>query len=472
MNKFFGFVILSCLTSFGIASAQPKLREQIEGLTSQHSAEDVQYGVVVQDLKSGDVIFQKNAHIPLNPASNTKLLTTFSALSLLGPEFRFKTELLGLESKNKETLKTLTLKGYGDPFFSTERLAGMVRQLKARGIRSVEEVRLDATFFDGDGFPGRMEGRQRDAAFNCTVSALSIDHNRLEVVVVPGRRIGEPAEVSLNPPLPGFLLEAEVQSGKKRGRVIVKNAESESEKPEISVRGLVAAGGGAETFPISVHQPQALVGQRLLAALQTEGIQVSTAARFGAAPDKSSVLAETLSPPLGEILQEINKQSDNFMAEQLTKYLGARFGKNPGSTSAGVRVILKQLKELGVKLSGVMLENGSGLSKKNRIPAETLVQVLQKAYQDPKLRSDFLSSLSILGVDGTLRRKFKNSDAAGRFFGKTGTLNGVSALSGYAFPSADSEAGPYAYAFILNGGGKNFWKEKQLQQDILSLLLK
>jgi D-alanyl-D-alanine carboxypeptidase/D-alanyl-D-alanine-endopeptidase (penicillin-binding protein 4) len=159
------------------------------------------------------------------------------------------------------------------------------------------------------------------------------------------------------------------------------------------------------------------------------------------------------------------------MAEQLTKALGAKFGGKPGTTEKGVAVILKKLKEMGVRTQGISLENGSGLSKKSRLRAETLAEVLTAAYQDPKLRVAFISSLSVLGVDGTLRKKFRRSDLAGRFLGKTGTLNGVSSLSGYVYPKNSEKNHPFVYAFILNGKGKNFWKEKQLAQDILETLL-
>lgn len=451
------------------AQANP-LRLELEELTSQHSSEDVQYGILIRDLETGKVVYEKDADRLLNPASNAKVLTTLAALALLGPDYRFKTQFLGTGDMRQGRLPVLILKGFGDPSLDSYRLEAMVRALKKQGFRQIDQVLVDGSYFDGQDFPGQMEGRQRDAGFNCSVGALSLDHNQIEVTVSPGPKLGAPAEVQIQPPLPDFPISGEVATVKKRGRVIVRN-DPEAQGLGIAVKGGISLKSEPQTYKVSIHQPLDLAGLRLLEALRAQGIQVPATYRLAAAPAKPKVLVEAESPPLREILQEINKKSDNFVAEQLTKTLGAQFAGAPGSTEKGVKVILKKLKEMGVRTQGVELENGSGLSKKSRLRAETLAEALEAAYQDPKLRGEFISSLSVLGVDGTLKRKFRNSDLAGRFLGKTGTLNGVSSLSGYVYPKNSEKNHPFVYSFILNGKGKNFWKEKQLAQDILETLL-
>ena len=478
----YSLACLLILVSFSLnkvapaTQANPLLGDELENLTSQHSAEDVQYGILVHDLETGRVVYAKDADLLLNPASNAKVLTTFAALALLGPDYRFKTQILGQEGKendkeDKGRWTSLTLKGFGDPMFNAEQLDTLVGELKKQGLRQVDEVFIDGSYFDGQAFPGQMEGRQRDSSFNCSVGALSLDHNQLLVRVSPGSQVGAPAEVQIQPHLPGFPVSGEVATVKKRGRVIVRN---DPEAPDlgISVKGAISLNSEPMTYKISVHHPLELAGLRLVEALRAHGIAAPDRPRFAAAPTKSKLLVEAASPRLSEILQEINKRSDNFMAEQLTKALGAKFGGAPGTTEKGVAVILKKLREMGVRTQGIDLENGSGLSKKSRLRAETLVETLTAAYQEPKLRVAFISSLSVLGVDGTLRKKFRRSDLAGRFLGKTGTLNGVSSLSGYVYPKNSEKDHPFIYAFIVNGKGKNFWKEKQLGQDILQTLLK
>ncbi|MCE9624619.1 MAG: D-alanyl-D-alanine carboxypeptidase/D-alanyl-D-alanine-endopeptidase [Deltaproteobacteria bacterium] len=458
-------------TPRSLANSGLSPREQIQALTSQHSAEDVQYGILIRDLETGQVLYAKDEDLLLNPASNTKVLTTLAALASLGPDYTFKTQVLGTDGAAKGRLESLTLKGFGDPMFTSERLDAMVQKLRDSGLRQVDRVFIDGSYFDGEDFPGQMEGRQRDASFNCSVGAISIDHNLLELSVAPGEKSGDPAVVEAKPALPNLPIEEDIKTIKGRGRVIVKNTPGEEQNLSVSVTGGISLKSEPQTYKLSIHHPLQLAGLRFLAALQAQGIQAPSEVSFVPAPPKAKVLAESNSPPLSEILQEINKHSDNFMAEMLTKALGASFAGLPGTTTKGVSVVLKKLKELGIRTEGISMENGSGLSKKNRLRAETLAEALQKAYSDPKLRVDFISSLSVLGVDGTLKRKFRHSDLAGRFLGKTGTLNGVSALSGYVFPKNSEKTHPYVYSFIVNGTGKNFWKEKQLAQDILETLL-
>jgi len=473
--KRFGLVLFFTLPLFSFhrplwAEDSVPLRTQIEALASQYEFGEVDSGIYIQDLNSGEVVFSKNHDLLLNPASNTKILTALAALSLFGPDFRFKTQLLGTASKEKGTLETLTLKGWGDPYFSTERLEEMVRTLKTKGIRRVRDVGVDGSYFDGEDFPGQMQGRQRDAVFNCNVGAVSIDHNLLEVEITPGEKLRTPATVEAKPPLPLIPLENEVLTSRKKGRIIVKSSASE-EDLKVYTSGRIALSSGPMLYRVSIHHPLKLAGLRLLEALKNQGIEAPSEIPQGCVRSKEPVLVESLSPSLSEILQEMNKNSDNFISEQITKSLGAQFGGLPGSTEKGVRVILKRLKELGIKTEGIELENGSGLSKKNRLRAKTLAEVLKKAYDDAKIRSHFMPSLSVMGVDGTLRRKFRNSDLAGRFLGKTGTLAGVSSLSGYVFPRNPDKVHPYIFSFILNGRGKDFRKEKEFSHILLEVLM-
>jgi len=464
-------ILVSLFNRVAPAAQADTLHDSLAQQIAKSSADDVQYGFLVRDLETGKVVYSKDPDLALNPASNTKVLTTLAALALLGSDFHFNTQLIGLDGDGKGRLANLTLKGFGDPVFTSESLAAMVQKLKDQGVRQIDRLSVDGTYFDSEDFPGQMEGGQRDASFNCSVGALSLDHNLLTLEISPGAKIGAPAQVEIKPSLPNFPITGEILTQKARGRIIVKSASSNPEELGVEIKGGIALKSEPLLYKVSIHHPLGLAGLRLAETLHEAGIEAPAQVTLGAAPAKGKVLAEASSPPLSEILQEINKHSDNFMAEQLTKTLGAHFGGLPGTTEHGVKTILKKLQELGIRTEGVAMENGSGLSKKTRISAETLAEALQAAYRDPKLRIDFISSLSVLGVDGTLKRKFRHSDLAGRFLGKTGTLNGVSALSGYVFPKNSEKTHPYIYSFILNGRGKNFWKEKQMAQDLLETLL-
>lgn len=470
ISSFFTFILFLLLIAKPVFSNPA--REVIETLMSQDSSQDIEYGFLVENLSTGEIVYSKNSDLLLNPASNTKILTSLVALAKLGPDFTFKTQLLALPSKDSSMLFALTLKGIGDPYFSSVQLQNMIHELKEKGIKKIEHLYVDGSFFDGETFPGQMEGRQKDAIFNCKVGALSIDHNLLEVVVNPEDKIGKKAKVDINPPLPSFPLKIEVSTLAKGTRIIVKNSPENEDDLTISVKGAIALKAESQSYKISIHHPSQLAGMHFLQALQNEGIEVPSQVEIKPAPFGSLPLIESKSVPLLQILQEMNKKSDNFIAEQVTKFLGAKFSGAPGTTEKGTQVILKKLKEMGVSTEGLVLENGSGLSKSNRMSVNTLSQILSKTYKDILLRGNFISTLSVLGMDGTLRKKFRNSDIAGRFFGKTGTLNGVTALTGYLFPkSYEEDHTAFVYTFILNGNGKDFWKQKQLFQDILELLL-
>ena len=486
----FLLIVALSLSKVGLAS-----QEELVAAIEKHMAgvsSDVQVGLVVREAESGKLLYSYGAELPLNPASNTKVLSTLAALSTFGPDYAFKTQFLipdegkGKKKKKKKEKKekpekvelklengllpALILKGFGDPLLSSEDLHKMAAELKGKGVREIASLRVDGTYFDEGDFPGQMQGRQRDSKFNCSVGALSIDHNQLFVNVSPGDSVGSPAIVEFEPPMNHFPVEGEVQTLRRKGQVRLRTQNDAGEELGVQVSGGIALSSTPLRYRVSIHQPLQLAAFRLRDALSAQGIALPPEIEFGPAPERTKVLVEHRSLPLSIILQEINKRSDNFMAEQLTKALGAEAQGAPGTTQKGVAAILQELKNLGVAISDVDIENGSGLSRVNRFSAQTLAQALQVAYASPELRQNFLSSLSVLGVDGTLRRKFRRSDLAGRFFGKTGTLNGVSSLSGYAFPkSSDSEA--FIYAFIVNGNGRNFWKEKQRGQEILQTLL-
>ena len=469
-------ILLSCLfilhpwTAHASLSAD-QIQSEVELLQGNSDDSGLDWAMIVQDAETGEVLYSKDPQLLLNPASNTKILTTLAALSYLGPDFHFKNQLIGEGGGSGGHWTSLTLKGFGDPTFTTERLEDMVRGLKAKGVRQIDELRIDTSYFDSEDFPGRFEGRQREALFNTGVGALVLDHNLMEVVVTPGEKLGERAMVSLNPPIEDFSCEGEVTTGGRRSSVSLHKGGDPQVGLGIKVNGSIPLKAAPQIYKLSCDEPGQLAGMRLVDLLKKNGIQAPADYKLAAAPKKGKLLVEDQSPPLSEVLPMINKKSDNFMAEQLAKVLGAQYGGAPGTTKKGTQAVLRELNATGIDTKGVVMQNGSGLSRETRVKVKTLADVLQKAYLNGRLRKDFISSLSVLGVDGTLRKRFRNSNLAGRFVGKTGTLTGVTALSGYAFP--DSAEGEHAliFSYIINGSGKGFWQKKQLMTDLLQFLI-
>jgi D-alanyl-D-alanine carboxypeptidase/D-alanyl-D-alanine-endopeptidase (penicillin-binding protein 4) len=327
------------------------------------------------------------------PASAEKLTVAFSALRLLGPSFRFRTEVLGAgELVGRDWRGDLYLCGMGDPTLSPADLAGLAAQVASWGIRRVVgSVVADEHYYDAQrGAPGwkpsflGFESRP--------LSALALDDVRL------------------------------------RG-----------------VNSSAAAASAAFT-----------------AALVQRGVTVARAPRTGRAPADVLPLALEYSDPLAAIVQEMNRESDNFVAEMLLKQLGAAVASR-GTTSAGAAVVREELEAAGVPLSGVRIADGSGLSRLDRLTARALVVLLRSAERDASIREPFLASLAVAGVSGTLRDRLRRRPARGQVIAKTGTTAEASALAGYVRRR-------YVFAILQNGSPVDYWSARSAQDRFVTLL--
>ncbi|MDX1386633.1 MAG: D-alanyl-D-alanine carboxypeptidase/D-alanyl-D-alanine-endopeptidase, partial [bacterium] len=328
---------------------------------------------------------------------------------------------------------------------------------------------IHSTYFVGNSYPGRFKNSQVDAYYNAPVSALSMDQNLLTLVVKPGPVAGSPAQVELSPPLDGFPLQNQVLTQGKKARILIRNRRQTPEDELVLLRGQIPLGAEPQVFQLAQTDPVAYTTRRLVQALKKFGINCPSNPQVNSTPPSSTILYENLSIPLGQIIHEANKNSNNFVTEQVIKTLGALASGQAGTTALGIEVLKKNLKKIGIPPDEINLENGSGLSKNNRLTVQTLAKVLTQAYRDPYLQADFLSSLSVLGVDGTLKDKFFDKGLEWQFRGKTGTMSGVTSLSGFIIPNSGGKV--LALAFIANGNGPGFWKQMEFQQKLLELLI-
>jgi D-alanyl-D-alanine carboxypeptidase/D-alanyl-D-alanine-endopeptidase (penicillin-binding protein 4) len=231
------------------------------------------------------------------------------------------------------------------------------------------------------------------------------------------------------------------------------------------VAGSIQPGSAAFHWSRRVEDPSLLAGYGLRAALVAEGVQVSGKIALGGETE-ASTLAVHESQALSELLPELGKDSDNFYAETLLKDLGARIKGVPGTSANGAAVVLDYLREIDALDSGTRISNGSGLFDANRISTRTLVKTLERAYQDPKLSRVFVAQLAVGGVDGTLKHRFSAFKKQRSIHAKTGTLDHVIALSGYAFRPDGSS--PVAFSLIVSGiSGKHAEIRKRVD-DIVS----
>ena len=409
------------------------LRRSVEQLLAQPPLSGAHVGVEVQSLDDGQVVLSKNAEDLLNPASNTKLITSAAALLRLGPEYRFTTDYLADRPLRSGRAGTLFVKGRGDPAVTTERLDGLVADLWHRGLRAVGDIVLDDSFFDREQFGPGWEQETSDKSWAAGVGALSLNHNAVAIYITAAERAGQRARVEVDPDARDyFILDSKVTTVRSNGRRKLRpRTLAEGERTRIVVEGRIPRGADPVVMFRRIGDPTFYYGQTLKMLLKQRGIRVSGRVRRGEVPASAVLLQSYDSPELAEVVRDMNKVSSNFIAEMLVKTLGAELKGSPGTWPKGLEVAEDLLAELGLPRGTYVLHNGSGLNDTNRFTARQMATLLQAVWKRFPVASEFVASLGIAARDGTMRLRMEGTDAAGRLRAKTGTLERVTALSGY-----------------------------------------
>lgn len=405
-------------------------------------------GLSVVEVATGRRVAACNAAEPLNPASNSKLLTAAVVLERLGPEHRFTTSLHG--RLRRGSVDGLVLRGDGDPSITAETIAEMARDLVLRGLRRVDgAIAVDQSRFDDHFAPPAFDQQPNEwASFRAPVSAVAVDRNVLTLYVSPSDS-GKPAVVRLEP-------EGVAQIS---GVVKTEPAGSKAQvrwDPELSEGQLRAklSGGLAEdsTWVIArrrLDDPRLAPGLVLAHALKRLGVEIEGKVVAWVGGGLSPPLVIHRSPELGTLVQALGKESDNFTAEMLLKALGSlEADGKPASSEDGARVVLDWIRQLGPLEQDTRFINGSGLFDANRLSADLIVRVLVRARQDPRIFPEYLAQLAVGGVDGTLRERFGKHRKDRAVRAKTGTLRDVVSLSGYV---ELTDRSPLAFCILVNG---------------------
>jgi D-alanyl-D-alanine carboxypeptidase/D-alanyl-D-alanine-endopeptidase (penicillin-binding protein 4) len=414
-------------------------------------------GIRVLDMATGNVLFSRRGSVLMDPASNQKVLATATALLRLGSTWRFRTELSGPPPDCDGTIAgDLVLRGSGDPSLRDTHLDAMAEDLARRGAVRVE---------------GRVLGDPRrigsDEAFVAGRSPIRVGWSSIEVHVRPGDKVGANALASLRPGFDGLRLVNQAVTVKGRGRIGVSVSRT-GEHIQVVVTGKIGLGRPGvvirrappgDTLYSAILMRAALVragievrgtagvytGEgRDHVATERADLRLASATRLADTPvallresAAPAILAVHESVPLALLIRRVNKNSDNEWAERVLEAAGAETYGGSANTAKGVRALRDALTDLGVPSSGYSPANGSGLGHQNRVAPATMADLLRKLYFDPRVGPDLLQSLSVGGVDGTTRNRFRGSAAAERVRAKTGTLNGVSCLSGYVGDQSD-----------------------------------
>ena len=417
--------------------------------------------IYVADASTGRPIASHMPNLQLNPASCAKILTSVTALAKLGPGYAFKTYFYANSKPRGGTIGTLYVKGTGDPSLINEELERIAATLYGMGLRNITGgIVIDNSFFDSFEYPRKIGNVGR--AYTAKTAAVAINFNSIGIEVTPGRS-GRLAKVELKPPVDIFNLKNKLVTGGKSRVQIAMNRGPEGK--EIQVSGRISTRAGTQTFWRAIPNPVEYAGAVIGHIFGEHGIVVMGPTRGGIVPRGAVLLGEEKSRRLVEIVRDMNKLSTNFVAEQIVKHMGGVFKGAPGSTAKGVAVIEDYLASIGIPKGSIVLENGSGLSNISRISAKQLVDVLVAAYSNRTIQYDFMASLSVLGIDGTMKRWRKMAPSlTGIVYAKTGTLNSVSTLAGYV-PGPDGQM--VAFAIMANGLPRGPWAAKKAQLGVV-----
>ncbi|PKO82896.1 MAG: D-alanyl-D-alanine carboxypeptidase/D-alanyl-D-alanine-endopeptidase [Betaproteobacteria bacterium HGW-Betaproteobacteria-11] len=382
-----------------------------------------------------------NARQAMNPASVMKLVTTFAALDRLGPAFTWQTEAyLGGELNAGILHGDLILRGGGDPKLTWEQFARLLQQLRARGLREIRgDLVLDrGAFAVPPNDPGAFDAEPL-RPYNVAPDALLLNFNALSLTLLP------------EPPVAGLDLvnRIELDPGAECGDWREGPRADVFAHPaaiRLVLSGRYPARCEEQRWHIALADHTGFVAGVFRALWTQLGGALQGAVRDGPTPPAAHLFAVLPAPTLGEAVHDINKYSNNVMARQLFLTLGLAAGHRPAGTADGVAAIGQWLQSRGLDFPELVLENGAGLSRRERISAASLARLLQAAWRSAVM-PELMASLPVVAVDGTMKKRLHENGVAGQAHIKTGSLDGVKSLAGFVL---DRNGRRWIVVFLVN----------------------
>jgi len=417
------------------------VQQKIDALLSEDFFQSTLIGIDVYNLTSKEMVYHKNEKILLHPASNMKILTSTAGLLFLGPKYEFKTSVYYTGEIINETLYgDLYVIGGLDPDFSSDNLDSMIIQIKLAGIKEVSgniygDVSVKDSIFWGNGWMWD-DDPSTDAPY---LSALNINDNAV-AIIVKGTTTGNKSEI-ISLPKTDYIQIINETITVPHGEENTFNVDRDwlHRKNSIIAKGKVEEGTGKDFIEkktrLNILEPEKYFMTLFEEGLNKEGIRFNPSnageIKFEVAPQIAKQLF-TFSRSFDSIIVNLNKTSDNLSAEMTLYALAAKnFGK-PATAINGVKMIDSLISLTGLDPDDYRLVDGSGVSHYNLITAELLLQILKYIYYSkPELYDILYNSFPIGGVDGTLSNRMKDTKAENNVHAKTGTLSGISSLSGY-----------------------------------------
>ncbi len=429
-----GFSVLFGSTN---ACAQAGLPPELARAWTQTKLPESSLSVVVQEI-DGPQLFALSPELPRNPASVMKLVTTYAAVSRLGPNYTWQTDLLiGSDAKASEQgvlNGPLYIRAGGDPTFLLQDLWRLLRDLRLRGVREIPEIVIDRSIFGEVTIdPGSFDGSAY-SPYNASPDAFMVGFGAVRLVFSPdpGTRTWKSF---VDPPMEGVQIDGNVQwaDGVCPGSPSINTDITMTDTTvKFRVSGkAVGSCGEFDVFRLAFSQQE--FGARVLRSIWQElGGVIKGQVRNGTIPASAIIVASHQSPPLSEAIRLINKHSNNVMTRVLLLTVGAEAGRRPATVDGSVQVARDILLRQGLPMQGLVLDNGSGLSRNGVVSAASLTQMLQKAWASPVM-PEYVASLSILGSDGTTRNRLRDPATKSMAHLKTGALRDVRSVAGYVW---------------------------------------
>ncbi len=424
----------------GAATAEldPQLQAQLDGIVARASRK-ANLAVHARDLRTGAVLYDHAGDTLLNPASNQKLLTAAVALDLLGPEYTFETQVF-------RSGDDLILRGEGDPLLGRDDLQAMaVIVAEQLELGDVDRLVIDDSAFADRRFGPGFSDEGTSAAHEAPSGALAVDFSTIEVRVAPTVGSSSP---SVEVDAAGAHVEIRNQATVGRRGVIAVRTFAEGDKTIVAVRGSMSRKARAVVVRRRVLDPGLHAGTVFAARLAEQWEAEPLPVVRGTLGAHADLIVANDSAPLAEVLDRGLAYSNNFIAEQVLRTMAWRVFDEPGTWAGGTEIARAYWTGLG-RDDGVIIENGSGLTRRGRLTAEGLVDVLVAAsHETPEI----LDALPVSGEPGTLRARLRRAD--GRVRAKTGTLNGVSGLSGVLTDPSGRPA--VAFSILVNAKSRSY----------------
>ena len=428
-------LIFLCVMGLSISahgSQKSLLEKRINQVLNNQCTKNATVSMLVKSLGTGKVLYSRQPNLPMVPASNMKIVTAIAALEILKPDYLFKTFFSYTGKRVGDVIDgDLIITGGGDPHIVIEDLFLMADEIRKRGITRVTgNLILDESYFEQVPFPKGWKPSKKRRAYEAPIGALSFNFNSFAISIFPPSQTGGKVVVSLSPDSPYFSLVNNVRIVKKgRSKITLDFRKRHGGGETVVVGGQIHSESKDIVYYRSVKYPLEYFGMTFIHFLSMSGVTFGGEVLPVTSVMDSNNLFAYESKPLYDQVAFMNKYSNNFMAEHILKTIAAESAISPGSQSEGVRKVEEYLEKMGFESDMYRIYDGSGFARENRLTTSIIVQLLEHAYKKWEYGPEFLTSLALMGRDGSVEGRMVTTEKTIRV--KTGTLNSVSALSGF-----------------------------------------